>query len=72
MRVSEPQKTYRSVKQNPVARVEAGQDSILPEEYFHRTICLERFLHGLLPSKAGDPGAHGLRMGPPVAVVAFA
>jgi len=30
------------VKQNPIARVEAGKDSILPEEYFHRTICLER------------------------------
>ena len=43
MRVSEPQKTTsRSVKQNLVTRVEAGKDSILPEEYFHRTICLER------------------------------
>ena len=42
MRVSEPQKTYRSVKQNPATRVEAGKEIILPEEYFHRTICLER------------------------------
>jgi exopolysaccharide biosynthesis polyprenyl glycosylphosphotransferase len=30
------------VSQNPIARAEAGKDSILPEEYFHRTICLER------------------------------
>jgi len=43
VRVSEPQKTLRSaVSQNPIARAEAGKDSILPEEYFHRTICLER------------------------------
>ncbi len=42
MRVSETQKTLRSVvSQNPIARAEAG-NSILPEEYFHRTICLER------------------------------
>ena len=43
MRVSEAQKTLRSVvSQNLIARVEAGKDNILPEEYFHRTICLER------------------------------
>ena len=43
MRVSEAQKMQRAtVKQNPITRVEAGKDSILPEEYFHRTICLER------------------------------
>ena len=45
MRVSESQKTLRSVitPQHPIARVEAGKDSsILPEEYFHRTVCLER------------------------------
>jgi len=43
VRVSEAQKTLRSVvSQNLIARVEAGKDNILPEEYFHRTICLER------------------------------
>jgi len=41
VRVSEPQKAYRSAKQNPLPRVDTGIN-ILPEEYFHRTICLER------------------------------
>ncbi len=44
MRVSDPIKTLRSVvaSQNAIARAESGNDSILPEEYFQRTICLER------------------------------
>jgi exopolysaccharide biosynthesis polyprenyl glycosylphosphotransferase len=44
VRVSDPIKTLRSTvaSQNPIARAEGGSDTILPEEYFHRTICLER------------------------------
>jgi exopolysaccharide biosynthesis polyprenyl glycosylphosphotransferase len=43
VRVSEAQKVLRSVvSQNPIARAEAVKEIILPEEYFHRTICLER------------------------------
>jgi exopolysaccharide biosynthesis polyprenyl glycosylphosphotransferase len=44
VRVSEPEKIRRSpaASQNPTTGIEAGNESVLPEEYFHRTICLER------------------------------
>ena len=43
MRVFDPEKTLETAApQNVFARFESSQSSILPEEYFHRTICLER------------------------------
>lgn len=44
MRVSDPTKALHSavVSQNPIARAQGGNEGVLPEEYFHRTICLER------------------------------
>jgi exopolysaccharide biosynthesis polyprenyl glycosylphosphotransferase len=44
VRVTDPIKTLRSAaaSQGAIARTEVSNDSVLPEEYFHRTICLER------------------------------
>jgi exopolysaccharide biosynthesis polyprenyl glycosylphosphotransferase len=43
VRVSDPVKSIETVSFPPRAeRIEATGSSVLPEEYFHRTICLER------------------------------